>query len=211
MDVKYYQNLLIKQYHDKTKARLTIKALLQPNIDLYNNIISKLSNKLNIDNATGKWLDIIGSYVGISRYFDIDLQQTTPEQAYNIADDETYRIILKFKLINYYSQNSIKSINETVYNYLNNDVVFVNGLDMTISYIIFKDEESSLVKIIEHNKNMLPAPSGVKINYIIEVPDRHIFGMCNANNIDYKPDYIVGLSSKDNMINGILLNKNNII
>ena len=47
MDRTYYSRLLIKQYYNKTKAKNTVELLVGDNVDLYNNIISKINDTLN--------------------------------------------------------------------------------------------------------------------------------------------------------------------
>lgn len=66
--INAYQNLLEVQYYSKKKAREHIKALIKPL--LANGILWRLKDEwLNIENATGKQLDQIGKWVGISRTF----------------------------------------------------------------------------------------------------------------------------------------------
>lgn len=210
MDRTYYSKLLIKQYYNKTKAKNTVELLVGDNVDLYNNIISKINDTLNIDNAVGSQLDLIGQYLGISRYFDnVVLEQSSPDYPPNRADDDTYRIILKLYMVNYYSLNSVKAISDAVYNYLNNNIVFINGNDMSINYIVFGDvENNNLITIIENNKNILPAPAGVSVKYIIDVETKKIFGF---NKKGLQPDFVAGFSNNEELTQGVFLNNNNFI
>lgn len=206
--IKYYTNLLIKQYWNKPKARATIKTLIFNNILLFENVINNFTDNFNINKAVGKQLDIIGALVGVSRIYDgIEFENT---QSPNTLDDETYRILIKLKGINNYSVNSIKSIADGVYNFLNNKLVFVNNTDMTISYIIFgENEQDNIIKIILKNRNILPAPAGVYVNYIVKIETDKIFGF-RRNNIEPQ-DFIVGFSTNNNLIQATFLNNNNII
>ena len=195
---KYYTNLLIKQYNNKPKAKATIELLIKNSLLLYVNILNKFIEAFNINIATGKQLDIIGSIAGINR---IHNDETT-----ELIDDDTYRILVKMKLINNYSMNSIKSIVDGVYNFLNDKLVFVNNTNMTISYIIFGEKENSnIIKIITKDRSILPAPAGVYVNYIIRITDNKIFSF---NGIQ---DFTVGFSSNDNLVQGTFLSNNNII
>lgn len=88
---KYYQNLLIIQYHNKPKAKALIGNLVK---HLYADmILFKIRDGFNIVNqpyAIGKQLDCIGEWVGVNRIYDagqplypwfslIDAEQTTED------------------------------------------------------------------------------------------------------------------------------------
>ena len=195
---KYYTNLLIKQYNNKPKAKATIELLIKNSLLLYTNILSKFIESFDINTAIGKQLDIIGFIAGVNRTYN---DETT-----EVIDDNTYRILIKMKLINSYSMNSIKSIVDGIYNFLKDKLVFVNNTDMTISYIIFGEEyNSNIIKIITKDRNILPAPAGVYVNYIIRIVDNKIFSF---NGIQ---DFAVGFSINDNIVQGTFLSNNNII
>ena len=87
----YLANLLIIQYHNKPKAVATIKAIgsLFP-VDL----ILQIRDAFNIDTATGACLDVIGKYVGVTRWYYND------EGEQIRLNDEEYRILIKFKAYN---------------------------------------------------------------------------------------------------------------
>ena len=61
----YYQNLLIIQYHDKTKARGTIRVLVDATM-IYD-VLVMIRDGFDIDAAIGKQLDILGKYIGSDR------------------------------------------------------------------------------------------------------------------------------------------------
>ena len=136
MDTKYYINLLIKQYHNKSKAKGTIETLTESECLSYNNIISKLNSSFNIETATGKQLDLIGKIIGRSRIFEgIEFEGTdTP----NSLDDETYRTLLKMQIINNFMSKSIESITQATFDFLGNKVIFINNTNMTINYILIQ-------------------------------------------------------------------------
>ena len=56
----YYENLLIIQYHERPKARATIRALLRPLAELFD-VIKELENAFNIEMARGVQLDIVAN------------------------------------------------------------------------------------------------------------------------------------------------------
>lgn len=65
----YYENLLIIQYHEKPKARATIRALLRPLAELFD-LIKELENAFNIETARGVQLDIVAKYFGVKRTYN---------------------------------------------------------------------------------------------------------------------------------------------
>ena len=64
---KYYQNLLIIQYHNKPKARATIKLLV--NLLWVNMILLQIRDAFDWRTSIGPQLDIIGSWVGCDRFY----------------------------------------------------------------------------------------------------------------------------------------------
>ena len=207
MDTKYYINLLIKQYHNKSKAKGTIETLTESECLSYNNIISKLNSSFNIETATGKQLDLIGKIIGRSRIFEgIEFEGTdTP----NSLDDETYRTLLKMQIINNFMSKSIESITQATFDFLGNKVIFINNPNMTINYILIGNSESNLIKVVEFDKSILPAPAGVEVNYIIDIPTPNIFGFSRNNKIGKKN--IVGFSRNKKITQGTFITNNNII
>lgn len=94
--IEYYVNLIIIQYSDKPKAQATIRALVD--VVLANGILFDIRDGYNIDTAVGVQLDIIGKYVGVDRFFEVndpidyfslvDYAETTPydEQKHGFTD-----------------------------------------------------------------------------------------------------------------------------
>lgn len=67
--IAYYVNLLIVQYHNKPKAMATIQLFAETM--LANNIFIDIENAYNLDTAVGVQLDVIGKYVGVTRYYSV--------------------------------------------------------------------------------------------------------------------------------------------
>ena len=66
--LEYYQNLLIVQYHNKPKAKATIKAIV--NLILANLLILQIRDGFDWETAVGVQLDIIGKWVGVTRFYN---------------------------------------------------------------------------------------------------------------------------------------------
>lgn len=66
--INYYVNLLIIQYHDKPKARAVIALLIQ--MLWADMIIYQIRDAFDWKTAKGKQLDIIGAWLGVSRFYN---------------------------------------------------------------------------------------------------------------------------------------------
>lgn len=64
---EYYTNLLIVQYHNKPKARKTIK--LMARLLWANMVLLQIRDAFDWKTATGMQLDIIGKWVGVDRFY----------------------------------------------------------------------------------------------------------------------------------------------
>jgi len=73
--ITFYQNLLTIQYVVKPKARATIETLVSDVVaDL---IYGQTNDAFDISTAVGKQLDILGEYVGVTRYwYGLDTTKT---------------------------------------------------------------------------------------------------------------------------------------
>ena len=207
MDTKYYINLLIKQYYNKEKAKETIKTLTNSECLSYNNIISKLNANFNIETATGKQLDILGRIIGRSRIFEgVEFQGT---DAPNSLDDEAYRILLKMQIINNFMTKSIANITQATFDFLGDKVIFINNTNMTINYILISDYDDNLIKVVALDKTVLPAPAGVNINYVVEVPPRNLFGF-QTNKKPFDKN-VMGFSTNNDIKQATFINNKNVI
>lgn len=72
----YYANLLIVQYNGKQKAKSTIKTF----VDLFfaNMVLMQIRDAFNWTTAVGNQLDIIGKWVGCSRFYNGQMFDTRP-------------------------------------------------------------------------------------------------------------------------------------
>lgn len=66
--LNYYANLLIVQYNGKKKATATIKAVIK--LVLANLLALQIRDGFNWETAVGVQLDIIGKWVGVTRFYN---------------------------------------------------------------------------------------------------------------------------------------------
>lgn len=66
--LEYYANLLIIQYNNKPKAKATIKAVTK--LVLANLLVLQIRDGFDWETAVGVQLDIIGKWVGVTRFYN---------------------------------------------------------------------------------------------------------------------------------------------
>ena len=191
---EYYANLLILQYRNKPKARATIK--LGANLYLGDGVIFQLQDVLDIDNAQGVQLDLIGKIVGAPR--------NVPNLG--MLEDEDYRILLKFKILYNSMRASNKDMDEALYSLFGGEVILSNNQDLTINYIVAESLGTPLKAALL--LGYLTSPIGIGFGYILQVPEPlKIFGF-NTKRLIGKA---VGFSTKNGLNEGQFLTKDNII
>ena len=191
--VEYYVNLLIIQYHNKPKAKATIRAFVSQLLEFYS-LIKEIQFAYGIETAIGDQLDIVGKYFGVSRnYFKLKFQYKYFSFQYLGGDDEG----LSFRTIN--NQGSGKTLTlipEDTYDYRLSDEQFRQLINLRIialhnakiTYKYLYDQMYNLLKGMVYLKtdrgvmridyyfqdpnlqgvfytyrDLLPAPAGVQI------------------------------------------------
>ena len=193
---KYYANLLILQYRNKPKARETIKIWVDALLG--DGLVFQIPDILDIDKAAGETLDIIGkildcprivqgividrkffqfhedenslgySTVGHPNYASFRSRQNSNLSKYAL-EDEDYRLLLKFKALVNVLRGSIADIDNALYAVFGDKVLLQNNQDLSIGYVIQTDNMLSVIaaKLLGYFR----APSGVKLDYVIAVPN----------------------------------------
>lgn len=86
--------------------------------------------------------------------------------ASRILSDDVFRIVIKYKIIQNYTNNSEKDITDSLFNFFGNDIIATSADNMEIFYFTTQIN-SNLIKII-FKKKILPKPIGVKIKAVIQ-------------------------------------------
>ena len=166
----YLANLLIIQYHDKPKASSTIKVLAQ---QLPIGLILRMRDSFNMDSAVGEALDVLGKYLGVSRwYYDDEGNQIK-------LTDEEFRILIKFKAISNTSNASHYEIDQALYDFFGTQVRAESNGNMQMA--IFIPSIASRVVVAAIKQRALPTPLGVEANRIV-VQDKRFFSLVNYKN-----------------------------
>ncbi len=183
-----YSDLLIWQYQDKPKALTTIKLLeetiAQGFIDLY-----QLQNVLNIEEATGDQLDLVGKHVGqlriingyqLRKFFGFQNAQNAMSfsrtrkgggQWYRKRDpladsvrlsDEDYRFLIKCRIIKNYQTGTLPNIIEACRFIFGEGCRIVDNYDMTVSISVPSASASDFKKFTINHLDILPRQAGVQ-------------------------------------------------
>ena len=168
--VDYLANLLIIQYHNKPKAIATIKSLAR---QLPVDLILKIRDSFNMDTSAGDALDILGKYVGVTRwYYDDNGEQIR-------LTDEEYRMLIKLKAISNTSNASHYEIDQALYDFFGTKVRATSAGNMQMTIFIPANAERVIAAAIQ--KRALPTPLGVEANKIV-VQNANFFGFVNYQN-----------------------------
>lgn len=190
---KQREDFLIWQYRGKPKARQTVGLLLSETKKTFESVID-LSMILNIDQATGHALDLIGRHVGINRI----MKSFIPKEYFGWSgvdgakgfglgifyrhgdsltessklNDDDYRFFIKAKIIKNYQSPDLASITHSVRNLLGETAYIIDNYDMTMNVIV-PDTQLTPFRIYAIQKlDILVRPIGVNYKYLIITSDR---------------------------------------
>lgn len=93
-------------------------------------------------------------------------------------NDEDYRILIKLKIVQNNSDHSHKSIDDSIFSAFGNDVIPDSTGDMVMYYFVPIDKSEILKVAIQ--KEVLPRPMAVRLNFLIEKLDGY-FGFTSYN------------------------------
>lgn len=183
-----YSDLLIWQYQGKHKALETIRLLenviVQGFIDLY-----QLQNVLNIEEATGDQLDLVGKHVGqirvingylLRKFFGFQNAQNAMSfsrlrkgggQWYRKRDpladsvrlsDDDYRFLIKCRILKNYQTGTLPNIIEACRFIFGKGCHIVDNYDMTVSISLPSTSTSDFKKFAINHLDILPRQAGVQ-------------------------------------------------
>ena len=147
----YLENLII-QYKNKPQSRAITTAFLNT---LLSDVFFEIEEAYNVDTAIGKQLDVLGKYAGIDRFY-----------SGGSLSDNDFRIVIKLKIIQNNSSHSKKSIDDSFFAFFQNGIVAITENKMDLNYILINSDIASIVSVLKE-KNVLPRPMGVDLNFII--------------------------------------------
>lgn len=150
---EYYADLLITQYRDKTKARAMVKATILPM--LMDQLPVAVQDAFSIDEAEGVQLDVLGKYVGASRY------TYTPTNPITLDDDD-FRTLIRMIIIKNNNGSSLQTIQNLLAMAFPGQVYVSDNQSMGLNYLILDSLGTpDLLDAIIYG-DYLPRPMGVQ-------------------------------------------------
>lgn len=166
--VKYYADLLILQYLGQPRAYETIKTVVRPVI--MDQLPTQVQDAFNIGTAVGAQLDIIGTYVGVSR------------SGYGFTgpitlDDDDFTQFIRVAIIRNQSGSSLSEIQNLLFQYFPMQLLVFDHANMSMSYFMNSSVGSLDLAELFVTTGLLPKPMGVELAALIYVPDvTNLFG-----------------------------------
>ena len=189
-----YSDLLIWQYQGKHKALETIRLLenviVQGFIDLY-----QLQNVLNIEEATGNQLDLVGKHVGqirvingylLRKFFGFQNAQNAMSfsrlrkgggQWYRKRDpladsvrlsDDDYRFLIKCRILKNYQTGTLPNIIEACRFIFGGECRVVDNLNMTVTVNVPSENLTEFIQYAVSHLDILPRQAGTQIIFELQ-------------------------------------------
>lgn len=196
---KYSHDLIVNQLMDSPNYVEVIR-LLAEDFDAANDIYDYIAKNINIMNAGGVWLDLIGDIVGVSRVFDKQIQPTyfgfsdqdnvtgfgqarfrepnDKTTASSILNDDDYRVVIIGQIARNYGDVSEVGVATSVLNMTQAEQVLIyqGGTAEFNIYIIGLVSDN--IKSILNGSDIIPRAAGVKVNLFFS-GDGNIFGFAD--------------------------------
>lgn len=198
MTLEEYLALITSEHSDKPIYIATLTALLQPAVYIYDQV-GGLPEKFDLDTAVGAQLDVVGEWVGRSRFIGIPLTgvyfawddtvqtgwdsgvwqgQFDPDSGLTILPDDSYRRLLKAKIAANHWDGTIPGAYAAWEEVFDGDSIIViqDNQDMSMTVGIAGDQLDIVSQALLINGYIPLKPEGVRVNYyIISVDDGPLF------------------------------------
>lgn len=199
------ENFIIWQYRTKPKALGTIRAIYAETDNTFKNVV-QVADILNIDEATGYALDLVGKHVGVSRvlpkaiakeYFGWLKDKTALSfsigefyrhgdalHASVVLNDNDYRFFIKARITKNYQIGEISNIVKSIKFMIGEHGNIIDAQDMTMNVLVNSDQLNSLTLYAISKMDILVRPIGVMYRYLVLVNnepfgfehDKHSYG-----------------------------------
>lgn len=195
------EKFIIWQYRTKPKALGTIRAIYAETDNTFKNVV-QLADILNIDDAKGYALDLVGKHVGVSRvlptaiakkYFgwledDTALSFNVGEFYRNgdalhasvVLNDNDYRFFIKARITKNYQTGEISNIVNSIKFVIGKHGNIIDSQNMTMNVLVNSDQLSSLTFYAISKMDILARPVGVMYQFIVLI-NNEPFGFLHDN------------------------------
>ncbi|NUF49536.1 DUF2612 domain-containing protein [Gilliamella sp. ESL0250] len=199
------ENFIIWQYRTRPKALGTIRAIYTETDNTFKNVV-QVADILNIDDATGYALDLVGRHVGVSRvlstaiakeYFGWLKDKTALSfgigefyrhgdalHASVVLNDNDYRFFIKARITKNYQNGEISNIVKSIKFMIGDHGNIIDAQNMTMNVLVNSDQLNSLTLYAISKMDILVRPIGVMYRYLVLVNnepfgfvhDKHSYG-----------------------------------
>ena len=195
------EKFIIWQYRTKPKALGTIRAIYAETDNTFKNVV-QLADILNIDDAKGYALDLVGKHVGVSRvlptaiakkYFgwledDTALSFNVGEFYRNgdalhasvVLNDNDYRFFIKARITKNYQTGEISNIVNSIKFVIGKHGNIIDTQNMTMNVLVNSDQLNSITLYAISKMDILVRPVGVMYQYIVLI-NNEPFGFSHDN------------------------------
>lgn len=182
------ENFIIWQYRTKPKALGTIRAIYAETDNTFKNVV-QVVDILNIDDATGYALDLVGKHVGVSRvlptaiakeYFGWLKDKTALSfgigefyrhgdalHASVVLNDSDYRFFIKARITKNYQTGEISNIVKSIKFMIGEHGNIIDAQNMTMNVLVNGDQLNSLTLYAISKLDILARPVGVMYQYLV--------------------------------------------
>lgn len=191
---------LIENQLRESPNYIEVIRLLAEDFDEASDIYDYIAKNINVLNACGVWLDLIGDIVGVSRVFEKEIQPVFfgfDEQPYttgfgqarfrepddkttasSVLNDDDYRVVIIGQIARNYGDVSEVGVATSVLNMTQAEQVLVyqGGAAEFNVYIIGLVSDN--IKSILNGSDIIPRAAGVKVNLFFS-GDGNIFGFAD--------------------------------
>ncbi|KVZ03389.1 DUF2612 domain-containing protein [Burkholderia stagnalis] len=165
-----YERLLIWQYKGKPRATETAR-LIGAEIKAAWRGIAQLPEALDIDNAMGANLDLIGKHVGQSRTMS-NVIERDGVGFLGALDDDDYRFLIRCRIAKNYMVGTVPDMMDALDFIFEGRADVFDAYDMTMSVVVNIEIISPFLLFAIKNLDVLPRPVGVEISLYIGAPER---------------------------------------
>lgn len=191
---------LIENQLRESPNYIEVIRLLAEDFDEASDIYDYIAKNINVLNARGVWLDLIGDIVGVSRVFEKEIQpvffgfddqpnttgfgqarfreQDDKTTASSVLNDDDYRVVIVGKIARNYGDVSEVGVATSVLNMTQADnvLVYQSGPATFSVYVIGMISDN--IKSILTGTDLIPRAAGVKMNLFFSGDD-NIFGFAD--------------------------------
>lgn len=167
--IDYYADLLILQYVGQPKAYATVQAVVRGVI--MDQMPVAVQNAFEIGTAVGVQLDILGKYVGVTRYGN----------GFNgdpiTLDDADFTALIRMAIVRNNSGSSLSNIQDLLAEFFYREIFVYDHANMQMGYLMTSTAGSLDLAQMFVTQGLLPKPMGVQLSSLIYLPAIGLFGL----------------------------------